>query len=204
MSYVYSNTDDFMNLFNDLALQVEINSSDIATNLSEITQEGDVITIIFDNSLTSEEETILNGIISNHLKILSSYVLDFIKRAYVEGNNRDTFTPSVNKISSESYTKVGTYKYEGTSSNKIMIKIAISSYMESRNNGDYDIRLYDSTNNKILGEIKELENEKTELKTINNLSNLPSNDSIIEVQVRVSKKTVVYLDEIDIFYRFKV
>jgi hypothetical protein len=51
--------------------------------------------------------------------------------------------------------------------------------------GDYSIRIYDTINNKVIGEICNLNNKNMSIITINNLVNIPASDTLIEVQAKV-------------------
>ena len=56
----------------------------------------------------------------------------------------------------------------------------------SNNSGTYQIKIYDILNNKVIKESELLNNEHFEIIPLNNLENVPTNDTFIEIQIKVS------------------
>lgn len=52
--------------------------------------------------------------------------------------------------------------------------------------GNYSIRIYDTINNQIMGEKTDMDNKTMSIITINNLVNIPTDDTLIEIQAKVS------------------
>jgi hypothetical protein len=90
-----------------------------------------------------------------------------------------------NKYNSPSYVPVVTFTMLGTSSVQIN-HIAVISSMDSALTS-YDVRIYDTTNDQIIIE-KNFDNTKTQMNVLESLSNLPKEDSVCEVQIRVNSK----------------
>lgn len=86
-----------------------------------------------------------------------------------------------NYTSSNTYEVIITLTVPGESVNPVE-NIKLLSY---KDNGitSYDIRIYDATNNQIISETN-FSNNLLEINTISNLSNLPSTESIIEIQTK--------------------
>ena len=57
--------------------------------------------------------------------------------------------------------------------------------------GDYSIRIYDTINNKVMGEICNLNNKNMSIITINNLVNIPTSDTLIELQAKTTSKCII-------------
>jgi len=83
----------------------------------------------------------------------------------------------------------------------VITKISFVSFMD-KNGSDYTIRLYDIINNTVISEIN-LKNIINEINKFDTLSNIPVNDTIVEIQCVFngdSDNKFIYLDEMVIFY----
>jgi len=80
--------------------------------------------------------------------------------------------------------------------------ISVLSYMDNKADS-YDVRVYDITNDNIIAE-KNFTNTSMEINDLGTLSNLPTNDAIFEVQVKINASKLswskAYIKEVNVFY----
>lgn len=109
-------------------------------------------------------------------------------------------TTIVQKKFDSNYEKAAAFTFPGKSS-AIVKKISLLSYMHPSGNS-YDVRLYDISNNKIIC-TKNFSNKSCQINVLDNLQNLPNNESIVEVQCKFNgngNNKYIYIDEITLFY----
>ncbi len=185
-TYTKSLASDFGGNINLATLHTEIvNDGGIVPNLNGINMTDDVIDIIFDSSLSAGEQTTLDNIISSHD---SSATYSTIQ--VVDINPRNGF------YSTSDYIRVASLVYQGDIYNNIN-KIFVASYMDPAITS-YDIKVEDITNNNVIV-IKNLTNTAEVINNLGTLSNIPTNQAKLEVQIKktggpAGKK--VYVDTI--------
>jgi hypothetical protein len=172
--YEYSITEKFSNGLDVSKLYDTIKQNNIiTTNLENIRATNITVHIEFDSNLSENELNELQNIISNH--IVNPIIIV-----------KNIINPSIfqEKINASSYLICSSFIYDGTIfSNILKINILINIF----GNGIYDIKIYDRTNKTCLQEIKNLTNEVCNLV---NLTNIPNNDSIIDI---CAKTTANYI-----------
>jgi len=97
----------------------------------------------------------------------------------------------VSNTNSADYTRMFQFIYLGTDNTYPISSFKIISYM-SMGAVNYSIRIKDYTNNKTLAEVSGT-NTTQSIITINTLSNVPSNESIIEIQAKIVGIGTCYL-----------
>jgi len=175
-------------------LTEEIKGSSISAVLSCINTEEQDISIFFETELSTEESNVLDTIISNH------------------PDENYTLTPStgliqqidINKSSKKtSYTTVGRIVYLGSKIIGNIIEVDAIMYMDSGVDS-YDIRFVDKTNSSvIIAEKSGITNTEDAIIEITEISNLPSDKSRLDIQVRKNGgtgNTYVYLDSVLVKY----
>ena len=183
--YSYAKSKKFQNGINLKNLKSEIeNNGNINKNIINIFYTSETVNIKFDTDLSSEEQNILeNTIIPNHdynetVNVSSTYN---IITPYIENSS----------ITTKNYIVSASFIYDGSVFNNI-VKIGLLTEMQNNNNlnSSYDIKIYDQTNNQLIKEINNLTNNKKQIINITNLSNIPSNEAIIEIYVKTTNHTV--------------
>ena len=153
---------------------------------------GTNLRLYFSDTLTSGEQTTLDGILSAHTPSTTP-----VK------NNYFNYYLNQTKQVIGSYQKFAAFKFEGTSSEAIQGVSAIE-VLSSTEGSDYDVRIVDVTNNNVICEITGLSGND-DLDVINDmgtLSNMPSNEAVFEVQVRKNgggKNTNVTISQLTIY-----
>jgi hypothetical protein len=110
--------------------------------------------------------------------------------------NQAKFTSTKNA----SYTAMYAFTYTGSEINTID-KLTLLSYMDAGITS-YDVRLFDVTHSTVITSAN-YSNTTQAIKTISSVSNLPTTDSIFEVQARKnggSANSLIYIDDITIIY----
>lgn len=188
--YRYSLATNFGGKINLRKLHKEIEvSGGITKAIIGVTQiDNDDIDVEFDLSLSTQEQTELETVvIPNHDNSPSD-----------TGTSVKTVILHDNKKRSTSWTKLGSILFPGTIYSSITA-IKILSYQQSQLN-NHQIRVYDITNNNIVAE-GTFTNETLAINDLGTISNVPSNDSIFEIQGKGDSNRWFYYDSIS-FYLF--
>jgi hypothetical protein len=152
-------------------LQNEIANSSIANTISHITRVDDNVDIVFDTQLSASEKTTLDGLVSGHNP--ANFISYYIVGQVIPRNSEFTQTD---------YKRAGTFEYSGTSTSSEITRISAVSYQDSGVT-NYSIRIYDEKNNKEIA-IGTFTNETEDICVLDSISNLPTESSIFEVQVK--------------------
>ena len=187
--YTKSVTNDLNGNFNQNQLHDEIkNSSSFSTPFYGINITDDVMDIIFESDLSTNEENELNALISNHT-VTSQQI----------GSKVVTYSLHYVEVTSASYTKILAFMYPGSKAFNIT-NVEILSNLDSGNS--YDIRVRDVTNNKDIALLSNLNNSSSNAFDMGTINNLPENKSIFEIQSRVSgnNNRKVNFDSLIIYY----
>lgn len=184
-TYTYSQESDFKNGLKQDQLQSEIKSSAITVEIYGITTYGDTVNIIFASSLSPSEITILNGLITAHTPI------------YL-GNKQITSEIKFGEVISTTYTVYLSYQFPGDSIISNITHIRVSGYMSEGTS--YTIRLVDYTNNNIIA-YGTFSNQTVASNELTNMSNIPANPAIFEVQCKVNDtSTKASITSMSIYY----
>lgn len=144
--------------------------------------------VIFKQQLTVEQETILDNII---LLYTPPQTLSVSFKTETIPLSQNTIMPT------NTYTVIGTYFYTIPDDDSFISSFKIVSSVDGNTN--YKIRVYDSINDTILCESNTLNNQTLQITTLSNVLNLPTNDTLLEVQCIVSgdNKCIVKLIQIE-------
>tara|TARA_R100001163_G_C4979748_1_gene136337 strand:- start:52 stop:663 length:612 start_codon:yes stop_codon:yes gene_type:complete len=192
---IYNLTTYYNNIsseFNQGKFHKEIDDSSLGSKFISTQSAGNNLIITFNEQLTSGEETILTGLFNNH-----NPTEEILKDKFI------SYTFSRNMTTGSSYTRLGTFKFDGSSSARI-IDVNYIEILAKKENGspDYDIRVYDATNNKKICEVKNLSNTGDQVIDMGAITNLPINPAIFEVQARQvgnPKNKNIYLDQVILY-----
>ena len=134
------------------------------------------ITFVFEYELSNVLNEILTTTVENYSP----------PQSYTKINKIDSLNISNSKINSLNYTSCATYLYTNVNALNFGLINIISNMSYSNNSGTYQIKIYDILNNKVIKESELLNNEHFEIIPLNNLENVPTNDTFIEIQIKVS------------------
>lgn len=171
--HIYSYDKENVKFLNDLHTYIEkVNTLPSQFYINADSQ----IHVIFEQELSLEQLNILNNIINEynpphelHIPFLNETIL---------------MTNPI--ISTNVYSVIGTYYY---SVNNLQTDVFISSFTiiaSVKGNISYKIRIYDAINDNLLCETNSLNNNNLQIIKINDISNIPSNDTLLEIQGLVS------------------
>lgn len=190
VTYQFSITTDFNDNLKSSQLHTEIQNSGISNNLYRIDTDDDDVFIVFENSLSSGDLTILNNLVNNHTPeiVLSSYT---------------TITPITSRTEDDNYREIGLVTYRPAVQGLIN-KLEVISKKHNKVDS-YSIRLVDLKAGKLILEGTGFTNNDYDSILIGNPSNVPIIDSILSVQVYVNKSNkrsnnIVYIDSIKLFH----
>jgi hypothetical protein len=182
MSYIYKYTIPNLKFLNLFHKSLE-NIKGLPNNFNLLLD--DQLSIIFNENLTSEQINILDNFIQNYVspqcykQILSSNSLNILN----------------SKINSTVYTTIGSDLWLIDPDNDNDTDLGYVKFVSnligpldtnSINNVTYSIRLYDALNNNVLFEASNITNTNIEIFTIEFLDKLPSIDTILQLQGKVS------------------
>lgn len=174
MAEIYSKEDDFGGNIAEGQLHEEILAeSGITTTLLGISTDEDVVTIIFESTISSDEKTLLNNIIENHTP-----QSPYMPKKYIKVSAPDI---------TNAYTNTDVYFIMMSTMlpNQISAKIT-NIYLTSKSTGNltsYDVRVYNVTEDKTLA-TKNLTNTDKAINSMGTISNLPTTTSIIEIHAK--------------------
>lgn len=123
------------------------------------------------------------------LNLLTSYLYSYsCPQSIINIETSKSFNIITNKINSVIYSIISVDIYTPPSDKNIQLGqlLIVGNISNINSNGTFQIRLYDSTNNKVLIESNKLNNTSTQLLTFNNLQNIPVANSVLEIHVKVS------------------
>lgn len=187
--YTKSITTDFGGNFNSTNLKNDIVSQGLTPNLLRIDRLGDSIDIVFDGALSAGEVTLLgSNIIANHSSVA-------IQKYTAVINN----IPKIVQSKNSNYTRICTFRYEGSNYIDDIKKIVAISYMDD-DATDYSILIEDKTNDLIIAETT-FTNTSEESVVLTPINNVPTSTAKIEVYIKINgdKKHYVYVESV-IFY----
>ena len=169
--YNYKISTDFGGSLNTRQLQDEIEAdAGIPPTCNYIETYGDDVDVWFDIGLSEGEETILGGLVSAHTPGNAAF------------NTPIPFTPLVPKVSTSSYTMVGSMIFPNTGN---IGSIDFISYKDSSVTS-YDIQIIDKNNNNIIA-TKNITNSTPSVQTISTNSNQPSGVGELQISMKITK-----------------
>lgn len=154
-----------------------------------INSSANKVRVTFTVSLDGSEKTILGGIMANHNANGDPLRVNFF-RVY----------PEIRKSSYSYWFTVATFTYLGSD------RIGSINYIDvisKRQNSlsDYNLRVVDISKGKIICSVGNLDNDSYQLTSLGVISNVPSTESIMEVQVKTdNNQNAVFLQEIQVYY----
>lgn len=176
MIFQYS-TNVFTNGLNiDKLNDTLINNITLGPFLDNIAKYDDITIVSFKRELTDAEAIILNQIINTHDGKELPYVSSNIICPYIFSN----------KITNKVATVISSYIFDGSVFKKMLL---IKMLIEYSTVGTYTIIIYDNTNKTTLKTITGTNKTKYIL-NLDSFDNIPSNDSIIDILVKVSTGTL--------------
>lgn len=131
------------------------------------------IQIIFITELTNNELNILNNAMETYDPPQNKYNISKTVNMMLSKTN----------VSTTTYSLIGT-EYSQYNENESIGYIDIISMVNGA--GSYKLRLYDTINNTLICQTNSLNNDVLQLIRINDINNLPTNNTILELQCQVS------------------
>lgn len=177
----------FASSFKQRQFHTEVANSAITANLHGVSRTGDSIDIVFDADLSGADETVLDGLISNH-------VPDTTPTNF----NYQTFSVKKPDVAGTSYGVLDRVAFRGGT----YAKIYSISYMDTSVT-DYSIRIYDRTNGNIIVEATGLTNTNEGLTVLGLGSNISATNAVWEIQANKtggSGNKTAHVDSIYIEY----
>ena len=169
-------------------LHEEISSS--VPELSKINLDDDVVEIVFDSTLDAGQLVTVESKITGHAPNNSPPKIKFFTHIGRSTKNSD-------------YTRIGgSFKYQGSERIGLINYIEVLSYKQSSITS-YDVRIYDKTNKNVLVEKTGNSNNNVEVIDLGEITNIPTNNAILEIQARRvggSGRNRVYVDQALIYY----
>lgn len=184
--YFYSLINDFGSQLNSDQFNDEIKNETWGVNFLGLRINDDNVIIVFDGSLTTEEQNTLNTLVNNHNAVME---LEFSKDV--------TLIPSIDKFRLNLYTLCLSYYFCGSCGIK---SIKIYSYMDP-NTTSYDIKIVDITNNHVIAS-NNFNNIVPILNDIGTISNIPNGKAVFDVLIKKnggSQGDIVYVKNVFIY-----
>jgi hypothetical protein len=173
---------DMTNLYNDIkksAITVE--------HLGSIGNE-DLVEIVFQSELSAGELTILNNIISTHNPIP-------IKPRRI----KYTVSPKYGNTVSCHYEVISVFEYGG--SNLVGIINYFDLIAKTDVNNTYSARIYNPENNTVLAQITGLNNLEYEIIDMGNITNIPTENCKLELQVKSDHDKKVSIQSLIVYHK---
>lgn len=170
MEYIYSyNKEDvkFLDHLHTYLSEISTIPTDFYINATS------QIDIVFTQELSNEQLIILNNAIDDYIPP---------QELYIPLRNETILNNAV--ISSIAYSVIGTYYFSSLDNDTFITSFTIVSCVKGAIS--YKIRIYDSINNKIICETDSLNNTNLQIVKLDNLSNIPLNDTLFEIQGIIS------------------
>lgn len=133
------------------------------------------VDIIFNQELTNEQEIILNNLISGYIPPQELSVVVKTENIVLSQNTI---------MSTDIYTIIGTYFYTVPDDDSFISSFKTIASVNGETN--YKFRVYDSINDTVLCESNTLNNTNLQIISLSDVTNLPINDTLLEIQCIVS------------------
>ena len=151
---------------------------------------------------------------SDNLALLTSKLSQYVPpQSYIISSKTDPVNIVQTQISSIDYTLAGILIYtpDILKTNESLDQVKIIANLTGPDKGitdpmaAYSIRLYDSTNNNVIAEITGNQNQILQLVYLTNLQNLPTSESIFEIQAKINDPDYMCsILNIQMFYIFTI
>lgn len=166
-------------------------TADIASKIASasqtaITYNESCITITFNNALSKNDGGVLYNIVSSHdtTPTIGQYQLSY-------STNRSDITTST-------YKQVFTITFPGARFITGITHIKISSFMDASGTS-YTVRLFDVTNGTVIAD-GTFTNTEHIINDLENISNIPENGAVLELQCKVTGTTHATIRSLTIYY----
>jgi hypothetical protein len=188
MKYIKSKSTDFSGSIKESQFHQEIIDSSISTDLKGVHMRNDEIQIEFVSELTTQDQTELNNLISSHTPI-----------TVILRSNFFTITPKTNTKSS-SYSVVSSFVYPGSKNIGLIDYIEVITKVEKKGT-TYNARIVERETGLVIAEKTNLNNEEYEAADLGTISNVPKEESLLELQIkRTGSSKKIFIDTIIIYY----
>lgn len=186
-TYTYSLASDFGGSMSSSQLHREITDDvSITKSLSAVSAYGDVVKIVFTSALSAGEITELETLIASHSVVpVASYTSEM------------TLVLEKHRHRKSSYRKLGTCIYAGSLRVGPIKQVKCISSMDSKNT-DYTVKILDATSNKTIVETT-LTNTTETLNDLTPLANIPTEESLIYVLLKVTGKRDAYIENVTLY-----
>lgn len=171
-TYTFSIASDFGGNIDPYELQMQIVASPIAEPIQYVNTDDDVVAIVFANELTGPDQTILANIITNYTAAPE------VSRTVLA-----TLVPREKTYSSTSYARMSTFVYNGTLHSPPITAVSFVGYMMP-GSVSFTIRMLALLTPSVVILEEAFTNTTEAMQTITNISNLPTQQSVIEFQVK--------------------
>jgi len=191
-TYTKSLSTDFSGVLNSSQLHSQIKGNTLisSANLIGINTSNDIVNIVFDTNLSVGDETMLDNIISNYNPDLSKPKKQFF-----------TISGQSVKDKTNSYVLSRTFNYEGSDNIGIINYIEIIAKKDVQVN-NYNLRIINSSTGDILAEKIGLTNNNFQVIDLGDVSNIPLEKTILELQVKKSDNSSkeIKIESIIVYY----
>ena len=164
----------------------------ITPTLDGLNSTGDSLDIVFTSALSGGEQTTLDSLVASHVPDNSPPRLNFY-----------SFDPKKESINSTSYSKFGTFKYDGSDVIGAINYIDVVAY-KGDSATSYSVRIYDRTNDRVVAEATDLTNTIEEIQSLGTVSNIPTQKAVFEVQAKRvggnGNGRKVYIEQVIIYH----
>jgi hypothetical protein len=133
---------------------------------------------------------------TDFLRIGQSNATQSSKNVTTDTLNIETVIEVGKSSKASSYQALAKFVFGGTALNNKIISIKGVFYMQSGGSNSYSVRIYDVTNGNIIAEITGADNTSAEIVDLGNVSNLPENEAILEIQVKSTGNKRAYCDSV--------
>lgn len=172
----YSKTSNFPNGIVEDQLEDEIiENGTLSHNVLYINTYNDNVNIFFDGTLSTPDKNTLDIIVSNHNYIEKKQPRGIISKTLVEKNYDET-----------NYSLINNIYYPAKELANSIYEINVTTEF-NKNNENYTLKIYDSTNNKTIAE-QTFNNTTLQTIKFSTLNNIPTNSATLELHAKVSKK----------------
>jgi hypothetical protein len=174
MEYKYFYTIPNLKYLEHLYNYILENGSDILPIDFHLNIEA-TLDVVYNQELTNEQKIVLDNIISGYTP--PQQLVKIIKTETIV-LSQNTLLPTNN------YTVIGTYFYTKPTDDSFISSFKIVSSVDGNTN--YKFKVNDSINDSILCESLTFNNNTLQIINITDISNLPNNDTLLEIQCVVS------------------
>lgn len=193
MTEVYDIT-DFTNGVKSSQLYDEIiTNSNITTKLVGIRVHTGNVDIVFQLSISTEEKTELDSIVSAHNPDTNNANANNVNTDYVS-NLAVNWSSNIG-----SYARIATFIFRGDIFTINNVKFV--GYMDS-NVSSYDVRIINSSNTDILAE-QTFSNTAEQVNTIATISNIPISETVLEIHAKKNSGRQIFINNVTFFLSSK-